>query len=88
MSTFELWDAWRARHPDVKEFIWRRANGSDGFRINMIWLPQCYLGLVRKIEISPFLRSDHQMRVPQNQFPLGGEMRSRIVEVQRFVTAK
>ena len=55
MSTFALCDAWHACHPGVKEFTWRRANGSQGSRIDMIWLPERYLGLVRKIEISPFL---------------------------------
>ena len=56
MSTFALCDTWRACHPGVKEFTWRRTNGSQGSRIDMIWLPERYLGLVRKIESSPFLR--------------------------------
>ena len=60
MSTFDLCDAWRARHPNVKEFTWRRTNASQGSRIDMIWLPARYLGLVRQIEITPYLRSDHQ----------------------------
>ena len=60
MSTLALCDTWRACHPRAKEFTRRRTNGSQGSRIDMIWLPVRYLGLVRKIEISPFLRSDHQ----------------------------
>ena len=48
MSTFELCDAWRACHPGVKEFTWRRTNGSQGSRIDMIWLPERYLQSVTK----------------------------------------
>ena len=70
MSTFDLCDAWRARHPNVKEFTWRRTNASQGSRIDMIWLPAPYLGLVRQIEISPYLRSDHQSEI---DFPWGVE---------------
>ena len=73
MSTFELCNAWRACHPGVKEFTWRRTNGSQGSRIDMIWLPERYLGLVRKIEISPFLRSDHQCVYLEITFPWGVE---------------
>ena len=73
MSTFKLCDAWRACHPGVKEFTWRRTNGSQGSRIDMIWLPEHYLGLVRKIEISPFLRSDHQCVYLKITFPWGVE---------------
>ena len=39
----------------------------------MIWLPERYLGLVRKIEISPFLRSDHQCLYLEITFPSGVE---------------
>ena len=73
MSTFELCDAWRACHPGVKEFTWRRTNGSQGSRIDMIWLPERYLGLVRTIAISPFLRSDHQCVYLEITFPWGVE---------------
>ena len=73
MSTFELCDAWRACHPGVKEFAWRRTNGSQGSRIDMIWLPERYLGLVRKIEIPPFLRSDHQCVYLEITFAWGVE---------------
>ena len=73
MSTFKFCDAWRACHPGVKEFTWRRTNGSQGSRIDMIWLPEHYLGLVRKIEISPFLRSDHQCVYLKITFPWGVE---------------
>ena len=73
MSTFALCDAWCASHPGVKEFTWRRTNGSQGSRIDMIWLPERYLGLVRTIEISPFLRSDHQCVYLEITFPWGVE---------------
>ena len=73
MSTFELCNAWRACHADVKELTWRRTNGSQDSRIDMIWLPERYLGLVRKIEISPFLRSDHQCVYLEIDFPWGVE---------------
>ena len=73
MSTFALCDAWRACHPGVKEFTWRRTNGSQGSRIDMIWLPERYLGLVRKIEISPFLRFDYQCVYVEITFPCGVE---------------
>ena len=72
MSTFALCDAWHACHPGVKEFTWS-TNGSQGSRIDMIWLHECYLGLVRKIEISPFLRSDHQCVYLEITFPWGVE---------------
>ena len=39
----------------------------------MIWLPKRYLGLVRKIEISPFLQSDHQCVHLEINFPWGDE---------------
>ena len=70
MSTFTLCDAWRASHPDIKEYTWKRTNGSQG---SLIWLPQCYLGLVRKIEILPFLRSNHQCVYLKDNFPWGVE---------------
>ena len=73
MSTFELCDAWRACHPHVKTFTWRRTNGSQDLRIDMIWLPVRYLGLVRQIEISPYLRSDHQCMYLEINFPWGVE---------------
>ena len=73
MSTFDLCDAWCARHPNVKEFTWRRTKTSQGSRIDMIWLPARYLGLVRQIEISPHLRSDHQCVYLEIDFPWGVE---------------
>jgi exonuclease III len=73
MSTFDLCDAWRARHPGAKEFTWRRTNGSQGSRIDMIWLPERYLGLVHSVEISPFLRSDHQCVFLEIALPFGVE---------------
>ena len=73
MSTFELCDAWRAHHHNVKKFTWRRTNGSQGSRIDMIWLPARYLGLVRQIEFSPYLRSDHQCVYLEIDFPWGVE---------------
>ena len=73
MSTFDLCDAWRARHPNVKEFTWRRTNASQGSRIDMIWLPARYLGLVRQIEITPYLWSDHQCVYLEIDLPWGVE---------------
>ena len=73
MSTFDLCDAWRARHPGAKEFTWRRTNGSQGSRIDMIWLPERYLGLVHSVEISPFLRSDHKCVFLEIALPFGVE---------------
>ena len=60
MQTFNLHDAWRSRYPAVRSCTWHRTNGSQGSRIDMIWLPERLLGLVRSVEIPPFLRSDHQ----------------------------
>ena len=59
MGTYELTDAWRAKHPDTKEFTWRRPNGQQGSRIDMIWIPSRFLGLVSSVGIFPFFRSDH-----------------------------
>ena len=59
MGTYELSDAWRAKHPATKEFTWRRPNESQGSRIDMIWIPMGYLGLVSSVGIFPFFRSDH-----------------------------
>ena len=81
MSTFELCDAWHAGHPNAKEFTWRRTNASQGLRIDMIWLPARYLGLVRQIEITPYLRSDHQCVYLEIDFPWGRRAGSRTVEI-------
>ena len=59
MGTYELTDAWHAKHPDTKEFTWRRPNGQQGSRIDMIWIPSRFLGLVLSVGIFPFFRSDH-----------------------------
>ena len=59
MGTFDLCDVWRAHHPTSKEFTWRRPNGKQGSRIDMVWMPQRYLGLVTSVGIFPFFRSDH-----------------------------
>ena len=40
MSTFDLCDVWRALHPTSEEFSWRRPNGKQGSRLDMIWLPR------------------------------------------------
>ena len=58
-NSFELCDVWRAMHPGVEEFTWRRPCGGQASRIDMIWLPQRYLGLVSSVGIFPFFRSDH-----------------------------
>ena len=58
-AAFELCDAWRAKHPGDAEFTWRRPNGAQGSRIDMIWLPERYLGSVSSVGIFPFFRSDH-----------------------------
>lgn len=73
MSTFELYDAWRASHPGVREFTWRRANGSQRSRINMIWLPSRWMGLVLAVDIAPFLRSDHSCVYLELDLPIAVE---------------
>ena len=59
MAAFELCDAWRTKHPGDAEFTWRRPNGAQGSRIDMIWLPERYFGFVSSVGIFPFFRSDH-----------------------------
>ena len=59
VDTFDLSDAWRKQHPDIKDFTWRRPCHSQGSRIDMVWVPTRYLGLVSSVEIFPFFRSDH-----------------------------
>ena len=73
MGTFELCDVWRARHPDAKEFTWTRPNGKQGSRIDMVWLPERYLGLVTSVEILPFFRSDHSYVYLVIDLPFGVE---------------
>ena len=58
-NSFELCDVWCTMHPGVEEFMWRRPGGGQASRIDMIWLPQRYLGLVSSVGIFPFFRSDH-----------------------------
>ena len=59
VDTFDLSDAWRKQHPDAQEYTWRRPCNSQGSRIDMIWVPTRYLGLISTVEIFPFFRSDH-----------------------------
>ena len=59
MNTYELGDAWRTKNPEAREFTWNRPNGSQGSRIDMIWVPMRYLGLISSVGIFPFFRSDH-----------------------------
>lgn len=73
MNTFALYDTWRACHPGVQEYTWRRANGTQGSRLDMIWLSARWRGLVRKVEISPFLRSDHHCVYLEWDLPVGTE---------------
>ena len=58
-EAFQLPDAWHDKHPGVVEFTWCCPNGSQGSRINMIWLPEWYMGLISLVGIFPFFRSDH-----------------------------
>ena len=71
MDTYELSDAWHAKHPITKEFTWRRPNGSQGSRIDMIWIPTRYLGLVSSVGIFPFFRSDHSYVYLEIDLPFG-----------------
>ena len=59
MSSFDLSDAWRFKHPTTSEFSWHRPNGLQKSRIDMVWMPHNLLDCVKSIEIFPFFRSDH-----------------------------
>ena len=59
METYSLSDGWRAQHPTSQEFTWRQPNRHQESRIDMIWMPTRYLGLVSSVGIYPFFRSDH-----------------------------
>ena len=58
-SSFDLSDSWRSKHPDSSDFTWRRGDGSQGSRIDMVWIPRGLLDCVKSVEILPFFRSDH-----------------------------
>ena len=60
MSATDSVDIWRYRNPSSQAFTWHRPNGQQGSRLDMIWLPERYVGLVNSCEILPYLRSDHR----------------------------
>lgn len=69
MSVYDLCDAWHVKHPGVLEYSWRRPNGAQGSRIDMIWLPRNLIGDVECIDILPFFRSDHAYLFMKVSFP-------------------
>lgn len=56
---FTLTDIWRDRHPDLHEYTWRRANGSQKSRLDMFWISPDLVETVSEIDILPFFSSDH-----------------------------
>ena len=60
MSATDSVDIWRYRNPSSEAYTWHRPNGQQGSRLDMIWLPERYVGLVNSCEILPYLRSDHR----------------------------
>ena len=56
---FDLVDIWRVRHPDERNYTWRRANGSQASRLDMFWLSSHLVPSVLDVAIYPFFRSDH-----------------------------
>lgn len=59
MSTYDLHDVWRVRHPDEQSFTWKRPNGQQGSRLDMFWASSFLMSLVVRVDILPFFRSDH-----------------------------
>ena len=59
ISTLNLVDAWRARHPLASEFTWTRPNGSQASRLDMFLVSKELVPNIRTIDILPFFRSDH-----------------------------
>ena len=60
MSATDSVDIWRYRNPSSEAYTWHRPNGQQGSRLDMIWLPERYVGFVNSCEILPYLRSDHR----------------------------
>ncbi len=56
---FDLVDIWRFRHPDERNYTWRRANGSQASRLDMFWLSFHLVSNVLDVAIYPFFRSDY-----------------------------
>jgi exonuclease III len=54
MSTYDLQDAWRAKHPDAMEFTWQRPNNSQASRLDMFWVSTFFLQLIISVGIFPF----------------------------------
>ena len=71
METYSLSDGWRVQHPTSQEFTWKRPNGHQRSKIDMIWMPTKYLRLVSSVEIYPFFRFDHSYVDLHIKLPFG-----------------
>ena len=69
MNSFKLKDCWREKYPQKSAFTWRRSNGLQGSRIDMIWIPEHLLQHVKSVDIFPFFRSDHSYLFMEVDFP-------------------
>jgi exonuclease III len=56
---FDLRDALRMKHPDERNYTWRRVNGSQASRLDMFWVSSRLFESIAEVDIYPFFRSDH-----------------------------
>lgn len=93
MSAYDLNDVWWAKHPGESEYTWRRPNGAQGSRIDMIWMPKDLISNVEIIKILPFFWSDHGYVHMKINLPLAtergpgayGNLTSRTSTIRSFV---
>ena len=60
MNSFNLYDIWRIRNPNVKDYTWFKLNPSNVFsRLDMFLINAPLVGPTREVQKTPRIKTDH-----------------------------